>query len=60
MLRTVFLLKEKKKKKGVNTILVLTFWFHSQFGPYILITVNLVSITNSLTENTYVANGEHS
>ena len=29
---------------GENTILVLTFWDHSQFGPYILAAVNLVPI----------------
>ena len=46
MLRTVFLLK--KKKKGVNTILVPTFWFHSQFGSYILVAVNLVPIIFNL------------
>ena len=27
---------------GENTILILTFWGHNQFGPYILVTVNLV------------------
>ena len=47
-------------KIGENTILILTFWGHSQFSPYILITVNLVPTVNSLTKNTYVANSGHS
>ena len=53
---------------GKKTILVLTFWGHSQFGPYILIAINLLSVifnlqsfwvptVKSLTENVYVANG---
>ena len=29
---------------GKNTILVPTFWSHSQFGPYILRAINLVPI----------------
>ena len=37
--------------------MVPTFWGHSQFSLYILITVNLVSIVNLLMENVYVANG---
>ena len=31
------------KEIGENTILIPTFWGYSQFGPYILIAVNLVS-----------------
>ena len=44
---------------GENTILIPTFRAHSQFGPYILVTVNLVLTANSQTENAYVANGGH-
>ena len=37
---------------GKNTILVLTFWGHSQFGLcYFQVTINLVLTVNSLTEN---------
>ena len=32
-----------KKILGKNTILVLTFWCHSQFYPYIFVTINLIS-----------------
>ena len=35
-------------QEGENTILVLTFWSHSQFSPYILVAVNLVPIIFSL------------
>ena len=31
-----------RKKKGENTILILIFWGYSQFGPYILVAINLV------------------
>ena len=31
-----------RKKKGENTILVLKFQGYNQFGPYILVAVNLV------------------
>ena len=52
---------------GKNIILVPAFWSHNQFGPYILVainlipvifkfTVNLVSIVNFLTRNVYMAN----
>ena len=27
-----------------NTILVLIFWDHSQFGPYILVAINLILV----------------
>ena len=30
--------------KDENTILVPIFWGHSQFGPYILVAVNLVPV----------------
>ena len=33
---------------GKNIILVPTFWSHGQFGPYILVAVNLVSIIFNL------------
>ena len=33
-----------KKNVGENTILVLTFWGHGQFGPYILVVINLVHV----------------
>ena len=33
---------------GENTILISTFWGNSQFGPYILIAVNLVFIIFNL------------
>ena len=33
---------------GENTILVPTFWSHSQFSPYILVLVNLVHIIFNL------------
>ena len=47
------------KLLGGNTILVPTFWSHSQFDPYILIIVNLVPTINSLMENAYMANGNN-
>ena len=34
--------------KDENTILVFIFWGHSQFSPYILITVNLVHVIFNL------------
>ena len=46
---------------GKNTILVPTFCGHNQFGPYYFqLALNLVPTINSLTENTYVANGLYS
>ena len=45
---------------GKNTILVPIFWGYSQFGPYILVIVNLILTVNSLMENAYVANNLHS
>ena len=33
---------------GENTILVSTFWGYGQFGPYILVAVNLVPIIFNL------------
>ena len=33
---------------GKNIVLVSTFWVHSQFNPYILITVNLVHVIFNL------------
>ena len=39
-----------------NTILIPTFLGHNQFGPYILVTINLVSTVSLLTENAYVTN----
>ena len=33
---------------GENIILIFTFWSHSQFGPYILVAVNLVSVIFNL------------
>ena len=57
-------------KQGRNTILVLTFWDCSQFGPYILVAVNLVPVIFNLEsiwsllfkllmENVYMANYMH-
>ena len=37
-----------KKKECENTILVPIFWGYGQFGPYILITVNLVFVIFNL------------
>ena len=69
MLRTVFLLK-KKKKRGrkhyfSSYILVSqSIWsLHfgsSQFSPcYFQLAFNLVPTVNSLTENAYMTNGLH-
>ena len=44
----MFISKKKKKKKSENTILVSTFWGHSQFGSYILVLVNLILIIVNL------------
>ena len=57
-------------KQGRNTILVPTFWDCNQFGPYILVAVNLVPIIFNLEsiwsllfkllmENVYMANYMH-
>ena len=57
-------------KQGRNTILVPTFWDCSQFGPYILVAVNLVPVIFNLEsiwsllfkllmENVYMANYMH-
>ena len=37
-------MRKTKKKKGKNTILVPSFWGHSQIGSYILVAVNLVPV----------------
>ena len=39
---------QKLNNKGKNTILVLTLWGHDQFGPYILVAVNLVHVIFNL------------
>ena len=36
---------------GKNTILVPTFWGHNQFGPYILVAINLIPIIFNLQSN---------
>ena len=49
--RLILIVKEVRNKNliiGENTILIPTFWCYSQFGPYILVTVNLVPIIFNL------------
>ena len=45
---TTFYLIKFWIKKDENTILVPTFWCNSQFGPYILVAVNLINIIFNL------------
>ena len=40
----IYIQKVSEKIIGENTILVPTFWDHSQFGLYILVAVNLVPV----------------